>query len=626
MTGLAVLLLQTAAVLGFGAALLRVLGLNRELGALEHWVFAFALGFGVLGWAVFPLGVFGLLGTGWLVALLVAGAAGLVFLKRSRPVFPAPDALGWVLWGLIAGVGLLDLLEGLSPPGDADSLAYHFNEPRRFIAAGRIEFVFRAIDGAVPYLIQMTYVPVLALGGERALTLWTTLGGWMPAAGLYVLCRPHLSRNGSLAAALVFLTLPVVAFSGSSGQVELRAALFVIVAAWAVARALSTGEMRYALLAGIAVGFYGGAKYVGLLFALACGLVLLAQRRRFRAGFLYSLAALAAGFQWYLWNGLNTGDPFFPLLFEWLGKDGLSQWTLEQNRLVGAILAHYEQSVPRTFLGFFHYPFHATLDPAPVIDAQRAGLGPFGLLVLPFALLGAWRFRRRIPQSPLGVYAALAFLFYVCWFVGAPSQRVRHLLPVMPLLMVCFTVAARRFADTAGARGALLGAFVLTLAFQFAGQGLVSAKYVRYFAGGRDREAFLNATISHYAPVPWLNAHLGPGDKLLIEERQLLYFLKMPHFFASAHGQSAINLWPGKTDVPTLLAQIRAQGVTHILLRSMPGGKEYGDPYDPLRRAGCLVRLKRFSTVRIVSRTLSAKTGGADTFDLVRLRDGACKG
>ena len=86
-------------------------------------------------------------------------------------------------------------MEGIAPPADADTLAYHFTIPKQFLEAGRIEFIPRALEGAIPLIVQMTYVPALGLGGEMALTLWTMATGWAAAALLFVLCRKHLGVN-----------------------------------------------------------------------------------------------------------------------------------------------------------------------------------------------------------------------------------------------------------------------------------------------------------------------------------------------------------------------------------------------------------------------------------------------
>ena len=175
--GGAVALLMSGACVGLGATLLARLGALGGMGEGERLGMSFALGFGALGWIVFFLAVPGLFHPWLLGALLAASLAGLATLRRDaatpRAPYEALDAIGWSLVAGLAATLLGDLLEGMSPPADADTLAYHFALPKQFIGAGRLEFVPRAVDGAVPLLPHMTYTMALALGGERAMTLWT---------------------------------------------------------------------------------------------------------------------------------------------------------------------------------------------------------------------------------------------------------------------------------------------------------------------------------------------------------------------------------------------------------------------------------------------------------------------
>ncbi|HEB79032.1 MAG TPA: hypothetical protein ENI79_00965 [Rhodospirillales bacterium] len=623
-----VVLLEILSSLGLGALVLRLLKIDQELSPGEHAVFAFVAGFGLLGWLVFPLGVLGLLGKGWLLGLLIVGAVGCVLLKRKGSTAPAEplDALGWGLLGLVLIVAFFDLAEGLAPPGDADSLAYHFTAPKQFLEAGRIKFILRPVDGAIPYLIQMTYLPALALGGEQALTLWTMVSGWAPALLLFVLCRRHLGRNWSLAVALIFLTTPAVIYAAGTGQIEVRMALFAMAAAWAAARALETGRLRYAMFAGLIVGFFGGAKYMGLLFAVACGLVLLAQRRWLAHGLVYGAMALLAGFQWYAWNGAHTGDPFFPVFFEWLGRDDLLLWTKEQDHYFKTVYMEYERPIPRTPLWFFLFPFLATLDSPAIIEAKNVGLGPFGLLVLPFAALGAWTFRRKILGSRLLIYTAIAFLFYAIWFFSGPSQRVRHLVPILPLLLICFAVAAERLCSQNRFQAPLAAALAATIGFQMFVGAVVSLKYARHIASGESREAFLHKNIKNYAPVPWINANLSKSDKLFTSERQLFYFLEIPYLFSSPHTQSAVNMREDQQDPVVLYRQLKTAGITHVLSGKLKGGETAYNPksLDLLSQTKCLEHLKSFDAQSFGSRTFAKSATAETTFDLLKVGDEKC--
>ena len=633
MTPFLVVVVEIAACLGLGAMVLRVLRIDENLTRGEHWTVAFAIGFGALGWLVFPLGVAGLLGAGPLWILLLLAALGVLLLWRAGP--PVMDAdldiVGKALLALIACVLVLCLAEALAPPVDADTLAYHFNWPKRFISEGRITFIQQTWDGAIPLLTQMTYVPALALGGERALTLWTMASGWAAAVFLFVLCRRHLDLNWSLAVVLIFLTTPAVIYGSGSGQVEVKMALFVMAGAWAVARFLETGRASFAVLAGLGAGFYAGSKYLGLLFVAAAGLVILFQRggagRGIVAGLCFGAAAVAAGSQWYAWNALHTGDPVFPAFFQWLGHNDLSFWTVEHDRWFKEFLVSAERAVPRTFWWLVAYPFKAIFDAFPVFQAKRVGFGPYGVLLSPFAILGAWVFRERIRRSRLLPYAAVCALFYVIWFFSGVSQRIRHLLPILPLFLIVMTVAAERLVGLMAGRRALVTAVAATVVLQLAVHGIFSMKYVVYAVGG-NREAFLERNIQNYAAVPWINANLGPGDRVFLGERQFFYYLTVPYFFGGPGAQALVDLRPGPKDPRVLYRQLKSIGITYVLLRRdvRADGIRYNSPLDVLRERGCLYPQKSFEASLFASRTLPDLVSRRGILDILKLRDGSCLG
>ncbi|MBI1986337.1 MAG: glycosyltransferase family 39 protein [Rhodospirillales bacterium] len=626
MSALAVLLLQVFCCLGLGAATLRAFRADAEMTAAECWTIAFAIGIGVLGWLVFPLGVAAQLQPLSMTLLLSAGCVGTLLLPRPAMSSPVGlDAVGKALLAVVAVVLLLDLVEAVAPAADADSLAYHFNLAKDFLAAGCIMFVPSPVEGAVPLLLQMTYVPALGLGGETALTLWAMTSGWAAAALLFVLCRRHLGVNGSLVVALVFLTTPAVVYGGGSGQVETRIVLFALVAAWGAARALDTGQVRFAALAGLGAGLFAAAKYTGLLFVVAAGVVLLVQRRSLVHGAAFAVAAVIAGFQWYTWNAIHTGDPVFPMLFQWLGRDDLTMWTKPYDLFFKEHYFGGENPLPQSPLWLLLYPFSVTLGFGSLLDAGRVGFGPYGLLVLPFAVLGAWRFRDRLPMSPLLTYALIALLFYVAWFFAGGSQRVRHLLPVLPLFLVSVTAAAERWRAVTRQRSPLTAAIVVTIILQLGGHGLFSLNYVRHLAGGADREAFLTRNVNGYFAVPWINANLKASDRIFIQERQLRYYLNVPSYFGS-YLQAMIELRPGATDARKLYSQLRRAGITHLLLArdTESAGGFYPAPFDKLQQTRCLLSLQCLEGQKVQSRTLPALVSSPQPLDVLRLGGEGC--
>jgi 4-amino-4-deoxy-L-arabinose transferase-like glycosyltransferase len=633
--GFATVLLLALACAGGGRAILVALGLVGRLEARLVDPVAFALGVGLLGWLAFFLALGGLLAPLQLIALVLPGLAGLAF-RIPRPAAAGArgfDALVVAGFALLAAIAALDIIQAMAPPADADTLAYHFALPKQFLAAGHLQFVPRAVDGAAPLLLHMTYLVALGIGGETALNLWVMLLGWAAAWLLYELARGIVGRRWALVLIILFVTTPAVVYGSGSGQLELKLTLFAMVAGLAVAKAVDSGDWRFAGLAGLAVGFFVGAKYTGLLFAASCGLALLMQRRWLLHGAIYGAIVLLVGAQWYLWNAFNTGDPVFPMLYGWLGATH-GYWSPEIAAFLHAQWAPEENPVPRNLFWLIAYPFAATLRAIESWDSGRTGLGPFGLLALPFALLGLWRFRRRVAASRLRSYAAIALAFYVIWFLSGVSQRVRHLLPIYPFFLLCIAVAADRFAQARGLRAPLYGAVLLTIMIQSGVVAVFNLNYVRHLASGETRDDFLRRNVARFAPVPWLNAHLTKHDRVLVTERQLVYHLDVPSFTASERYEYLVDLVPGSSNPRRFLSEISRLGITYIL--AVPGLADFarGERHfetgelvgftSALVAAGCGTVVHSAIMMAPRSRTIPSLYSNSVSSDVVRIDTADC--
>ena len=469
--------LQIAACVGYGAAVLRVLNLHPAKDAFGNSVWSFAIGFGVLGWLLYFIGTFDLFAPPPLAGVLGAGVFGLYFLLSGGGGVSEGHARHQFTWidGLIictlAVVLAFDLMEAISPPADADTLAYHFALPKQFIEQGGIKFVPRAADGAIPLLIQMTYVPALALGGEMALTLWTTISGWGAAAMLFVFARKYLDVTWSLALALLFLTTPAVLFGGGTGQVEIRMALFLAAGVLSMLLGIHENNIRYIILAAIFTGFVTASKFTGLLFAASFLPVIAYRSKSIKTLLIFGGVAFLVGCQWYYWNWLHTGDPIFPLLYDLVDYTDPSYWDAAHRDQFGKMFV-VERVVPRNLLWLVSYPVIATLAGLEEFESARTGFGPLPLLLLPFALGAMWKFRNRVLSSGLFDVAVMITISYLLWFFIGSSQKVRHFLPIYPLILILLTAASHEWAKSLRVQPVLAAALILTGLIQIAGQGV----------------------------------------------------------------------------------------------------------------------------------------------------------
>jgi len=641
MTGVFVAAVLASSAIGYGAAVLHVLRLHETVTRGEAVTIGFAVGMGFIGWLLFPLGVAGFLGTGPLVALIVIGCIGLLTLPGFRSTRSSDEALAplsamemMLLAALAVSFGF-DLIEGVAPPVDADSFAYHFAIPKAFIAAGRIYFIPVAVDGAVPLLLQLTYLPALSLGGERALTLWTFISGWMCVALVYVAARGMLGRPWALAVALIFATTPAVIYGAGTGQVEMRTALFATAGAMMIvsARRADRGKIMWAslFLAGMCAGFFAAGKYFGVAYIAAGGLLTLCGRQWIARGSIFALGALLAGGQWYLWNALHTGDPFFPQLFDLLGRPQAGVWDQEYQRIFESSFES-EAAVPTSLAWFFFYPFKAMLDGLPVFESGRTGFGPFLWIASPFALVGIWLRRQRILTSDATIYAAIGILFYAFWFFSGVSQRLRHLLPILPMALITMTVAAERCASRSRMIPALALAVIMTSAIQLGVHALFTLDSVHYLVSRDSRNEYYARIIPYFEPIAWINEHLRSPSRVLTDFRWYAYLTDIPTVQTAPDRQAVIDLRKDAHDTARFLTEIRGLGISHIVAQTDP--RTFEDPDSSvlsrfaalLSQQGCLRQVASFESQRIASRTLRLRAADRTPLAIYEVASERCPG
>ena len=620
------------ASIGAGAALLRAVGLRPRLDRSEAVAWAFPLGMGLIGWVVFFLAAGGAIERPILLTLLVSATPGLFFLWHwpARVVEePKVGSIWWLLWFFLIASLAIDFVEALAPPADADSLAYHFALPKQFLTAGRLEFVPRGADGAIPLLVQMTWMVALALGGEQGMTLWVGISGAMGGLLTYAIARSYMDRSWALAVTVIFLSTPAVVYGAGTGQTEVRLALFAAVAACAMAQGITSRHVGFVIVAGFATGFCIATKYTGLLIATAVALPLILLWRSPKAWLAYSVAALGMGFQWYLWNWWHAGDPLFPVLFSALGLPDNDLWSVAQDSIFRATHSMSERPLPVTLFWLIAYPFHATLWPIADIESGRTGLGPYGILILPFLLSGIWKWRNSFRDQSLLIIALICLIFYVLWFISGVSQRVRHLLPVWPLFLIAVTVLAIEGTRLWSLRRPLAAAASISILIQIAGQTVFGISYFQHFFSGEGREAFLRRSISFYDFVPGTESVMNPGDRVLIEFRQLNYLFTKPVFYFHNVLQAQVVARTAKAEPAAFLKQLRSQHIT-LLLVAWPQGtnsnpSDLAIAADTLLLAGCLVPERSLSAAPIGSRTLKGNFYAPIPATLYRVKEDSCR-
>ena len=237
------------------------------------------------------------------------------------------------------------------------------------------------------------------------------LGPWMALFCLWAVFgiarQMHASRGqAALATALIWL-MPTFMEFGTSLYVQNALILFATLAFyWA-----ANENKRVIILSGICAGFCASLKLSGLYILLLIALWRL-WKRSFLAEFVISAAMFAAPF--YIRNFIDTGNPFFPMMWSLFGGAGWDEWRAMA----------YEETLRgygagRDLIDFMLLPLRVFLT-RDLIQQFQGSIGPVVL-----ALIGWGAYKNKDPFWRFVLPAwGLIWAFNV--------QQIRFLMPIVP--------------------------------------------------------------------------------------------------------------------------------------------------------------------------------------------------
>lgn len=592
--------------------------------SLNYWI-----GYVVYGWVLFFPAAMQKLDVNaslYVFALAIPGA--LMVLKRTRKEKYVHFDKGHLFAVLLLGVALINLSGAAVPPTEADSLAYHFYLPKTFVEHGGLFFQPNAIEMVSAFLGHMVSTGAYAAGGESLMLLHAWTSSLMAGVAAYALARRRLRPAASWVFAALVYTVPAMTYAATNGIVEPRlmgvtcAAVLAFIyyarserASWLIVTALLLGgalAMKYFAM------FLVAAFGIAFFFAIKC----MEWKKIIPHVILFGLVVLLFGSQWYGWNYIHTGDPVFPSLYSLMGHTG---WSAEQARYFSEHFLAGEKMIDRTTMNFmWHYPVDVTLNGGQ-FDSGRTGLGALFLIAL---VPSVFWFCKRFPfmtwDKHVGVleFCILIFLvYYALFFFMGPSGRIRHLLPVLPLLMLPAWVWGQKiFALARGGERFLLATGVAAVLVVQAGVVVLANKsaasvWFKY----ADKESYLVSNAYGYELADMVNKNLTQEDKVLVTSpRTLNYYLDIPSLYAPGRFQEIVPLGHGTTT--GVLNALWREEVTHWLTVNDAFDSK-NDSFDNghhmirrLTKLGCLKQVGEREGYLPTSRTVDTLGGSYVTY------------
>ncbi len=511
-SGLGATVAVVFACTGLGGALL------RQADAVD----ALALGLGVLGLVLLPVGVLGWLNPLSCAILVCLAAAG--WLMRPEVRMP-PVSLALVL--LAAPFLLAGLLVTLTPPWDTDEVYQHLALPSKFLLEGGLVGGPLHPDASRPMGLHLVYTAALALGGETAPKLLALV---LFAVLLAKLATMQGRVAGLVAIALLLGSYTVVRELGLAYN-NLPAALYGLLA---LDSARKERPWRMALFAGFGLC----VKYT--LAPVVVGVVLLYWSRigwrRVGPVVLASALALALVAPWWLRNVVEGLHPLFPYA-GWADGEGFRFVFMER------------YGTGREAMDFLLLPWNATVNGDPDSYMFLGRITPAGMVLIPAALWAWFRGERWIGVAVLGALG---------WAVG--PHWLRYL--IMPSAILALA-AGTGFARLPGwGRAIVVAVWILGLPSNL-GPWLEDQRPA-VALGERPADSFLEERLPGWTCAAWVNEYTPEDAVVAILFAWPGHYVQRRWVLSSVEDHVPTRHWL-HVHGDEALAALRAEGVSYVL-------------------------------------------------------------
>jgi 4-amino-4-deoxy-L-arabinose transferase-like glycosyltransferase len=327
----------------------------------------------------------------------------------------------------------------LVPPVAKDVLIHHLAVPKLYLEHGEIYEIPAMVFSYYPMNLNLLYTIPLAFGNDVIPALIHFAFALATAWVLFSYTASRLGRNWGLAAALLFLSTPIVIKLSSTAYIDLGVIFFSTASLLLVVKWLEGGFQPGTLVAaGAMCGLAMGTKYNALIsfLLLFCAVVFLRARygekksssiQAVSSGVVFALTALVLFAPWAVRNYLWTGNPLYPLF------DGIFNPGSAHSASIG-VLTYRETMHGEKWWEIAALPVRVFFGGADGDPARFDGvLNPF-LFLLPWLGLLPLKKTERVGRY-MWVFAVFAMLFFFFGMFTA-VMRIRYISPIIPPLVI----------------------------------------------------------------------------------------------------------------------------------------------------------------------------------------------
>lgn len=512
---------------GLGKRILGVIGVNF-VSEDEETAFSAVLGFGLAAYAIFVMGITGLLYKQYLgVFLLMLVAVSFreicsiaVYFYRLcgkvlKKIFSGSEGVFVKVIILFIFIAVIATLIGaLTPPLGNDSLAYRLAQVRIYAENHAVAYVPYTRESLWPNLTEMLFTYGMVMGSDTIVKLFAWSFGILGGLFIFAAAKRMFSGRAAVFAAAVFLLTPAIFTQMTYAYVDIALAVFCFASLLSFINFAREGKIAWAAIAGIFAGFVMSVKYSGVIAMAGMVCVVLyfliasADKKTFFKGLLLmGIFGFLFSCAWYLRAFIVKGNPVYPYLAETFSGNG---WSRNAESLVGS-----QFSLKSLIL----VPWRTAMYPG---EFGGENVGIFFLMFSPLIFL-----LRNIRKSvPLILFSSA----YICiWFFVDPYV-LRFVFPaLLPLAVVMGggIDAAIKKTDIypAVVKSAFLGACILSVGILMYHTLPVAKNAV----GVESRDSFLSRYERTYDLANYINDNLPESATILLVNEIRVYYMKRPY-------------------------------------------------------------------------------------------------
>lgn len=550
-----------------GRRLLRLFKL--KISFAEELVFGVCLGYFLIGYVAFFLGISGLIYKQLFYVLFLVGLFVSFFdikyifkgIKKSYSNFKFGFNLKTTLLFILFFFVVLNLVAVVAPIWRWDVLSYHFAVPKLYIKAHSIYYIFHSMSSNAPFFSQMLYLTAMVLKSPILAKLVSYSFSLIIVLGIISFSKRFFNLYVGLFGALIFFLMPLMMQSSISAGADVATALFCFVSFYAFVVWFKKLDIRWLVLSSVMMGvalstkYFAGIQFLILSAFLVFRLITIKDKElkyKLACLFLFPLIAFLVFSPWLIKNYLYTGNPVYPLLYSLFGGKYLSQ-TKAMN------LAMSGNAFPANLKNFVLMPWYLTMFSPKVSGVM--GVGPVFLAFLPLLLV--LKGKKNILLRLLLVFSFFAFTIW--FFLG--GHYVRFIYFIFPLLAIVCAFVINKLISS---KVRLLRTFVLlvllsTLLFNLNLWAGINLKYVPVVFGFESKEQFHDNLKDHslYHASQFINENTSPDAKVLLFKDRRGYFINREYVY---YNYAYTTYFDGVSDDSALLDELRDLGITHVIM------------------------------------------------------------